>query len=67
MYLDFGLRFNRVALINAGNGQIKGDIHGVTASSAIQKLWLSSQAFGDIAFSFNYNIILLNIQVRRPF
>ncbi|KAG6384010.1 hypothetical protein SASPL_156192 [Salvia splendens] len=45
-----------------GNGQIKGDIHGVTASSAIQKLWLSSQAFGDIAFSFNYNIILLNIQ-----
>ncbi|KAG6385376.1 hypothetical protein SASPL_154211 [Salvia splendens] len=57
-FIGLGLGIAKVI----GNGQIKGDIHGVTASNAIQKLWLSSQAFGDIAFSFNYNIILLNIQ-----
>ncbi|KAL2476572.1 Amino acid permease 2 [Abeliophyllum distichum] len=28
----------------------------------VQKVWLSSQAIGDIAFAFTYNIILLDIQ-----
>ncbi|XP_057796088.1 probable amino acid permease 7 [Salvia miltiorrhiza] len=57
-FIGLGLGFAKVI----GNGQIKGDIHGVPASNTIRKVWLSSQALGDIAFAFNYNIILLNIQ-----
>lgn len=62
--LDLVSGFTAEFLINAENGQIKGNLHGVT-SSAVQKVWLSAQAIGDIAFAYNYNIILLNIQVRN--
>ncbi|KAL8510671.1 hypothetical protein ACS0TY_017477 [Phlomoides rotata] len=44
------------------NGEIKGNIGGVTTNTIAPKVMLSLQAIGDIAFSFNYNIILLNIQ-----
>ncbi|KAH6795570.1 hypothetical protein C2S51_036556 [Perilla frutescens var. frutescens] len=57
-FIGLGLGFAKVI----ENGKIKGDLHGVTTSTVVQKVWLSSQAFGDIAFAFNYNIILLNIQ-----
>ncbi|KAK2996665.1 hypothetical protein RJ639_026569, partial [Escallonia herrerae] len=45
-----------------GNGVIKGNIEGVSTSSAIQKGWLVSQALGDIAFAYPYAIILIEIQ-----
>ncbi|XP_021905975.1 probable amino acid permease 7 [Carica papaya] len=44
------------------NGRIKGSITGVPASSTANKLWLIFQALGDIAFSYPYSIILLEIQ-----
>ncbi|CAA3027513.1 probable amino acid permease 7 isoform X1 [Olea europaea subsp. europaea] len=44
------------------DGEIKGDITGVSTATTAQKVWLSSQAIGDIAFAFTYNIILLDIQ-----
>ncbi|CAA0808746.1 Probable amino acid permease 7 [Striga hermonthica] len=44
------------------NGEVRGDFGGVSTATAAQKVWLSSQAVGDIAFAFTYNIILLDIQ-----
>ncbi|KAA8527115.1 hypothetical protein F0562_008656 [Nyssa sinensis] len=44
------------------NGEIKGSIGGVPADSLAQKLWLAFQALGDIAFSYPYSLILLEIQ-----
>ncbi|CAI9088989.1 OLC1v1023466C1 [Oldenlandia corymbosa var. corymbosa] len=45
-----------------GNGEIKGDIRGVPTRNTADKVWLTSQAVGDIAFATTYNIILLEIQ-----
>ncbi|KAK6141261.1 hypothetical protein DH2020_024996 [Rehmannia glutinosa] len=44
------------------NGEIRGDLGGVSTATVAQKVWLSSQAIGDIAFAFTYNIILLDIE-----
>ncbi|KAH7859936.1 hypothetical protein Vadar_007267 [Vaccinium darrowii] len=44
------------------NGEIKGSIGGVSADSIADKLWLVFQALGDIAFSFPFPLILLEIQ-----
>ncbi|GMP64887.1 hypothetical protein CsSME_00025938 [Camellia sinensis var. sinensis] len=44
------------------NGEIKGSIGGVSAGSAVDKLWLILQALGDIAFAYPYSIILFEIQ-----
>ncbi|XP_024959142.1 probable amino acid permease 7 [Cynara cardunculus var. scolymus] len=50
------------------NGKIAGSIRGVPAASLPQKLWLSFQALGDIAFAYPYALILLEIQdtVKSP-
>ncbi|KAL0406583.1 UNVERIFIED_CONTAM: putative amino acid permease 7 [Sesamum latifolium] len=53
---------SRQLLANAGDGQIRGDFGGVPTTTVAQKVWLSSQAIGDIAFAFTYNIILLDIE-----
>ncbi|XP_052208698.1 probable amino acid permease 7 isoform X2 [Diospyros lotus] len=45
-----------------GDGRIKGSIGGAPTSTTIQKLWLVSQALGDIAFAFPFSGILLNVQ-----
>ncbi|KAI8014913.1 putative amino acid permease 7 [Camellia lanceoleosa] len=45
-----------------GNGYIKGDIVGVSTSTATQKVLLVSQALGDIAFAYPFSVILLEIQ-----
>ena len=47
----------------AENGRIKGSITGVPAANIADKLWLTFQALGDIAFAYPYSIILLEIQV----
>ncbi|KAJ9173842.1 hypothetical protein P3X46_016938 [Hevea brasiliensis] len=44
------------------NGYVMGSITGVSASSAIAKVWNISQALGDIAFAYPYSLILLEIQ-----
>lgn len=48
----------------AGDGVVKGSIAGIATSTAAQKMWLVSQALGDIAFAYPYSIILIEIQVR---
>nr|XP_043605842.1 probable amino acid permease 7 isoform X2 [Erigeron canadensis] len=45
-----------------GQGTIKGSIHGVSTANPTQKAWLVAQAIGDIAFSLNFSLILLEIQ-----
>uniref|UniRef100_A0A6N2LA53 Amino acid transporter transmembrane domain-containing protein n=1 Tax=Salix viminalis TaxID=40686 RepID=A0A6N2LA53_SALVM len=53
----FGLGFAEVI----GNGMIKGSIAGVPASTRTKKLWLAFQALGDIAYSYPYALVLLEI------
>ncbi|KAL7217680.1 hypothetical protein ACSBR2_011007 [Camellia fascicularis] len=45
-----------------GDGVIKGNIAGVSTSTTLGKVWLVSQALGDIAFAYPYSIILIEIQ-----
>ncbi|GAV74778.1 Aa_trans domain-containing protein [Cephalotus follicularis] len=45
-----------------GDGYIKGNIGGVSTSSATDKMWLVAQSLGDIAFAYPYSLILLEIQ-----
>jgi hypothetical protein len=47
----------------AENGKIMGSISGVPAANVADKLWLTFQALGDIAFAYPYTIIVLEIQV----
>jgi hypothetical protein len=47
----------------AENGEIMGSISGVPATNIADKLWLTFQALGDIAFAYPYSIIVLEIQV----
>ncbi|KAK4491813.1 hypothetical protein RD792_002589 [Penstemon davidsonii] len=51
-----------------GNGVIKGNNGGIPTFTGIQKMWLVSQAIGDIAFAYPYSILVLNIQdtLRSP-
>ncbi|XP_043810585.1 probable amino acid permease 7 isoform X2 [Manihot esculenta] len=56
--IGFALGFAQVI----ENGYVMGSITGVSASSAIDKVWNISQALGDIAFAFPYSLILLEIQ-----
>lgn len=44
------------------NGVVKGSIEGVS-TSAVEKVWLVSQALGDIAFAYPYSLIIFEIQV----
>ncbi|KAL6975130.1 hypothetical protein U1Q18_023925 [Sarracenia purpurea var. burkii] len=59
-YSSIGLALGLAKVI--GNGVIKGNILGISTSTAAQKMWLVSQALGDIAFAYPYSIILIEIQ-----
>ncbi|KAK6133061.1 hypothetical protein DH2020_033216 [Rehmannia glutinosa] len=65
-YSSIGLGLGAAKVI--GDGVIEGSIGGVSASSSTQKMWLVSQALGDIAFAYPYSMIVLNIQdtLRSP-
>ncbi|KAI3673915.1 hypothetical protein L6452_40046 [Arctium lappa] len=45
-----------------GQGKIEGSINGISTVNHTQKIWLVAQALGDIAFSFTFSLILLEIQ-----
>lgn len=45
-----------------GQGKIQGSINGISTTNPTQKVWLVAQALGDIAFSFTFSLILLEIQ-----
>lgn len=47
----------------AGDGYVKGSATGISASTTAEKVWLISQALGDIAFAYPYSLILIEIQV----
>ncbi|GAU13467.1 hypothetical protein TSUD_127640 [Trifolium subterraneum] len=44
------------------NGRIMGSVTGVQTASVADKIWLIFQALGDVAFSYPYSILLLEIQ-----
>lgn len=48
---------------HAGDGKIKGSIEGISTSTVAEKVWLISQALGDIAFAYPYSLISIEIQV----
>ncbi|KAJ8755022.1 hypothetical protein K2173_015534 [Erythroxylum novogranatense] len=50
------------------NGYVQGSITGVSASTALDKVWKVLQAVGDIEFAFPYSLILIEIQdtLRSP-
>lgn len=55
--------YNYLVTNIAGDGYVKGSIGGIASSSAAEKVWLVSQALGDIAFAYPYSLILIEIQV----
>lgn len=57
-FIGMALGFAKVI----GNGEIKGDISGIPTTAKVEKVWLTSQALGDIAFAYTYNVILLEIE-----
>ncbi|KAK6149466.1 hypothetical protein DH2020_016991 [Rehmannia glutinosa] len=59
-YSSIGMGLGAAKVI--GNKVIEGSVDGVSASTAIQKVWRVSQAVGDIAFAFPYSMIVLEIQ-----
>ncbi|KAE8098920.1 hypothetical protein FH972_016947 [Carpinus fangiana] len=63
-FIGFGLGVAKVI----ENGKIMGSISGVPATNIADKLWLTFQALGDIAFAYPYSIIVLEIQdtLRSP-
>ncbi|KAJ0547937.1 putative amino acid transporter, transmembrane domain-containing protein [Helianthus annuus] len=43
-------------------GKVEGSISGISTTNPTQKVWLAAQALGDIAFSYTFSLILLEIQ-----
>ncbi|EXB51064.1 hypothetical protein L484_023767 [Morus notabilis] len=59
-YALVGLGLAAVKVI--GTGYAQGSISGIPTPNAGQKVWLVSQALGDIAFSYPFSLILFEIQ-----
>ncbi|KAK2640047.1 hypothetical protein Ddye_027842 [Dipteronia dyeriana] len=57
-FIGFGLGIAQVI----ENEYVQGSLTGVNTSSAIEKMWLVSQALGDIAFAYPYSLVLIEIQ-----
>lgn len=45
-----------------GQGFIEGSITGISTTNPVDKIWLVSQALGDVAFAYPFSIILFEIQ-----
>ncbi|XP_051227576.1 amino acid permease 3 [Lolium perenne] len=68
-YSSIGLGLGIVQVI--ANGGVQGSMTGISIGAAVipmQKVWRSTQAFGDIAFAYSYSLILIEIQdtIRAP-
>ncbi|XP_062222160.1 probable amino acid permease 7 isoform X2 [Phragmites australis] len=65
-YASVGLGLGVANVI--ANGVIKGRIGGIPLVSTTQKVWLVSQALGDIAFAYPFSLVLLEIEdtLRSP-
>lgn len=59
-YSSIGLGLGVAKVV--GNGYAKGSIEGISTSSATDKVWLVSQALGDVAFAYPYSLIVIEIQ-----
>jgi hypothetical protein len=48
------------------NGKISGSLTGISIGTVTQtqKIWISFQALGNIAFAYSFSMILVEIQVR---
>lgn len=57
-FIGMGLSAAQVA----ENGHAKGSTEGIPTSSGAAKVWLVAQALGDIAFSYPFSVILIEIQ-----
>lgn len=57
--IGLGLAFGQII----ENRQIEGSVKGSPAENRGAKVWLVFQALGNIAFSYPFSIILLEIQV----
>lgn len=55
--------YNFLIIIYTEKGHAEGSIEGVSTSSGTEKLWLVSQALGDVSFSYPFSTILMEIQV----
>lgn len=42
---------------------MKGSTEGISTHSATEKVWLIAQGLGDIAFSYPFSVVLIEIQV----
>ncbi|KAK7316835.1 hypothetical protein RJT34_00584 [Clitoria ternatea] len=63
--MSFAYAFIAIGLCTAQiieKGHAEGSIEGISASSGIEKLWLVSQALGDISFAFPFATIIMEIQ-----
>ncbi|KAI4307797.1 hypothetical protein L6164_030941 [Bauhinia variegata] len=56
-FIGMGLAIAQVV----GNGIIKGSIEGISTTT-YEKVWLVAQGLGDIAFSYPFAVILIEIQ-----
>lgn len=54
---------NRTLVALAENGAIMGSVTGVPTAKITDKIWLIFQALGDIAYSYPYSMLFLEIQV----
>ncbi|QCE01881.1 probable amino acid permease 7 [Vigna unguiculata] len=59
-YSFIGMGLSIAQIIDKGHAE--GSIGGISTSSGTEKLWLVSQALGDISFSFPFSTIIMEIQ-----
>ncbi|AET00870.1 putative amino acid transporter, transmembrane domain-containing protein [Medicago truncatula] len=59
-YCFIGMGLSIMQIIE--NGYAKGSIEGISTSSGTEKLWLVSQALGDVSFSYPFSTIMMEIQ-----
>ncbi|VAH83061.1 unnamed protein product [Triticum turgidum subsp. durum] len=66
-YSSIGLGLGIVQVI--ANGGVKGSLTGISIGTVtpMQKVWRSTQAFGDIAFAYSYSLILTGFGFYEPF